>query len=58
MALYYGTPLITKALAEDGGGSATMVGASVRMMEARRGGSGGLRGGGFSVEDGLGFEDD
>jgi hypothetical protein len=35
--LIYGTPLITKALGEDGGGSARMVGASVRMAEARRG---------------------
>jgi hypothetical protein len=38
LATGYGTPLITKALAEGGGGSARMVGASVRMAEARRGG--------------------
>ena len=36
--LRYGTPLITKALGEDGGGLARMVGALVRMAEARRGG--------------------
>jgi hypothetical protein len=35
---WYGTPLITKALSEDAGGSARIVGASMRMAEARRGG--------------------